>query len=68
MSATTRQAEPLIETLPLEERIRQRANEIYAEHVQRGNPSGSQLDDWLQAEELLPRTRPIVPGEWAISD
>lgn len=36
------------ETLSLEERIRQRAYELY---IQRGNQSGSQLDDWLQAEE-----------------
>ena len=40
--------EPLIETLPLEERIRQRAKELY---VERGNQFGSQLDDWLQAEK-----------------
>lgn len=39
---------PTIEKLPLEERIRRRAYELY---VQRGNESGSELDDWLQAEE-----------------
>ena len=39
--------ELLIETLPLEGRIRQRAKELY---VERGNRFGSQLDDWLQAE------------------
>ena len=44
--------EPLIETLPLEERIRQRANELY---VERGNQFGSELDDWLQAEEEIVR-------------
>ncbi len=38
------------ETLSLEERIRQRAYELY---VQRGNESGSELDDWLQAEEEI---------------
>jgi Protein of unknown function (DUF2934) len=38
------------ETLPLEERIRLRAHELY---VDRGNESGSELDDWLQAEEEL---------------
>jgi len=48
MPATAQGADPLIETLPREERIRQRANELY---VQRGNHSVSQLDDWLQAEE-----------------
>jgi hypothetical protein len=41
-----------IETLPLEERIRRRAYELY---VQRGNESGWELDDWLQAEEEIRR-------------
>jgi hypothetical protein len=36
--------------LPLEERIRLRAYELY---VQRGNESGSELEDWLQAEEEI---------------
>jgi hypothetical protein len=39
-----------IETLPLEERIRRRAYELY---VRRGNESGSEFDDWLQAEEEI---------------
>ena len=34
--------------LPVEERIRRRAYELY---VRRGNQSGSEADDWLQAEE-----------------
>jgi len=34
----------------LEERIRQRAYELY---VGRGNQSGSELDDWLQAEDEI---------------
>ena len=38
------------ETLPLEEQIRVRAYELY---VQRGNESGSELDDWLQAESEI---------------
>jgi hypothetical protein len=38
------------ETPSLEERIRRRAYELY---VQRGNESGSELDDWLQAEEEI---------------
>ena len=48
---------PSIETLSLEERIRRRAYELY---VQRGNQSGSELDDWLQAEEEIaaPKRRP----------
>ena len=36
--------------LPLEERIWLRAYELY---VQRGNESGSELEDWLQAEEEI---------------
>ena len=31
-----------------EERIRRRAHELY---VRRGNQSGSELNDWLQAEK-----------------
>jgi Protein of unknown function (DUF2934) len=46
--AKPRVAEP--EKLPLEERIRQRAYELY---VQRGNESGSEFEDWLQAEEEI---------------
>jgi hypothetical protein len=45
---------PSIETLPLEERIRRRAYELY---VQRGNQSGSEFDDWLQAEEEILRAQ-----------
>ena len=50
MPATARAKERPIETLSLEERIRRRAYELY---VQRGNQSGSELDDWLQAEEEI---------------
>ena len=50
MPEPVRAKEPLIETLPLEERIRQRAKELY---VERGNQFGSQLDDWLQAEKEI---------------
>jgi hypothetical protein len=45
---------PSIEDLSLEERIRQRAYELY---VLRGNESGSELDDWLQAEEEICQAR-----------
>lgn len=38
------------EKLPLEERVRLRAHQLY---IERGNESGSELDDWLQAEEEL---------------
>ncbi len=54
MPATARVKEPPIETLPLEERIRRRAYELY---VQRGNQSGNELDDWLQAEEEIRRAQ-----------
>jgi hypothetical protein len=40
--------------LPLEEQIRRRAYELY---VRRGNQSGSEFDDWLQAEEEILRAR-----------
>jgi hypothetical protein len=36
--------------LSLEERVRLRAHQLY---VDRGNESGSELDDWLQAEEEI---------------
>jgi len=42
------------ETPSLEERIRRRAYELY---VQRGNQSGSEYDDWLQAEEEIRRAQ-----------
>jgi hypothetical protein len=52
MPAPARAKEASIETLPLEERIQRRAYELY---VQRGNQSGSEMDDWLQAEEEIRR-------------
>jgi hypothetical protein len=36
--------------LPLEEQIRLRAHQLY---IERGNESGSEMDDWLQAEEEI---------------
>ena len=50
MSATVPMAEQLSESLSLEERIRQRAYELY---VHRANESASELDDWLQAEREI---------------
>ena len=52
MTAPARAKPSVAETekLPLEERIRLRAYELY---VQRGNESGSELEDWLQAEEEI---------------
>ena len=52
MHAPARAKETQIETLPLEERIRRRAYELY---ILRGNESGSELDDWLQAAEEIRR-------------
>ncbi len=47
--------DPVVEShLDLEERIRQRAHEIY---LARGRLPGSELDDWLEAErEVLGRS------------
>jgi hypothetical protein len=58
MAAPARTKESPIETLSLEERIRRRAYEVY---VQRGSQSGSELDDWLQAEEEI-RQAEELPG------
>ena len=52
MSEPARAKEPPVERLPLEERIRRRAYELY---VLQGNQSGSDFDDWLQAEEEIRR-------------
>ena len=52
MPGPARAKEPPVETLPLEERIRRRAYELY---VLQGNQSGSELGDWLQAEEEIRR-------------
>jgi DUF2934 family protein len=48
MPARARATKPPIEMLPLEERIRRRAYELY---LRRGNQPGSEMDDWLQAKE-----------------
>jgi hypothetical protein len=50
MPATAPTKTPRIETPSLQERIRLRAFELY---VERGNRPGSELDDWLQAEEEI---------------
>jgi hypothetical protein len=52
MPGIARAKQPATETLPLEERVRRRAYELY---VRRGNQSGSELNDWLQAEEEIRR-------------
>jgi hypothetical protein len=52
MPATARGKRPAAKPhdLPLEERIRQRAHELY---LQRGNESGDEIEDWLQAEDEI---------------
>ena len=52
MAAPAPAKQRLKEGLSLEERIRRRAYELY---VQDGNKSGSELDDWFQAEEEIRR-------------
>jgi hypothetical protein len=58
MPAPARAKETPIEALPLEERIRRRAYELY---VERGDQSDSELDDWLQAEEEVLQTQVRIP-------
>ena len=60
MPAPAPAKEPQSETLPLEERIRSRAYELY---VHRGNQSGSEMDDWLQAEEEIRRAEEKAHAE-----
>lgn len=52
MPAPAPAKEPAVENLTLEERIRNRAYELY---ILRGTESGSEVDDWLQAEEEIRR-------------
>ena len=60
MQEPARAKEPPVETLSLEERIRLRAHEL---HIQRGSQSGSELDDWLQAEEEIRRAKEQTTGK-----
>ena len=60
MAAPAPAKERLKERLSLEERIQRRAYELY---VQRGNESGSELDDWLQAEEEIRRVQEQLTNE-----
>lgn len=55
MPATMHAQQPAAGNLPIEEHVRQRAYELY---VERGNESGSELDDWLQAEDEI-----LWPGD-----
>ena len=60
MARTSAVKRTTVENLPLEEQIQQRAYELY---VQRGNQSGSEIDDWLQAEEEI-----LIGNEHAKND
>jgi hypothetical protein len=50
MPAPARAKKLVTEELSLEEQVRCRAYDLY---VERGNESGSELDDWLQAEDEI---------------
>jgi hypothetical protein len=52
MPAPARAKKIVNQDLSLEDRIQRRAYELY---ILRGNESGSELDDWLQAEEETQR-------------
>ena len=52
MPASARAKQTPTESVSLEERIQKRAYELC---VSRGNQSGSERDDWLQAEEEIQR-------------
>jgi hypothetical protein len=54
MPVAARAKAPDGEMLSIEERIERRAYELY---VQRGNQSGSELEDWLQAEAEVRQTQ-----------
>jgi hypothetical protein len=60
MPAPARAKKPYVETPSLEERIRLRAYELY---VERGNQSGSEFDDWVQAEEEILRSQEVAIEE-----
>jgi hypothetical protein len=64
MPASAKAREAPIEALPLEEQIQRRAYEFY---VERGNQSGSELDDWLQAElEVLQTLESHQQRDWSL--
>ena len=60
MQATGTAREAAIEEVSIEEQIRQRAYQLY---VERGNQSGSEVDDWLQAEQEIMQAREAVSSE-----
>ena len=54
MSTSTLATEPQQNRPSVKERIRRRAHELY---IQRGSQPGSELDDWLRAEEEILRAQ-----------
>ena len=54
MGAIVEPTQGSAQTLSLDDQIRWRAYEIF---VHRGNESGSELDDWLQAESEVLRAQ-----------
>ena len=52
MPVFVRAKQPTPTTFSLEDRVRRRAYELYVQH---GNQPGSELNDWLQAEEEIRR-------------
>jgi hypothetical protein len=63
MPVLARAKETPIETLSLNERIRRRAHELY---IQRGRQCGSELDDWLQAEEEIRRAEEEASDQFQV--
>jgi len=61
MPAPAPAKESKLATSSLEERIHRRAFELYVLH---GNQSGSELDDWLQAEEEVRRAEEAMAVHW----
>jgi hypothetical protein len=60
MSTSTLAREPQHNKPSVKELIRQRAHELY---IQRGTQSGSELDDWLRAEEQILRAQDAAVDE-----
>jgi hypothetical protein len=60
MPAPARAKKLVTEELSLEEQVRCRAYDLY---VERGNESGSELDDWLQAEDEIQQAQEQASDE-----
>ena len=62
MPAPAPAKESKVATSSLEERVRRRAYELY---ILRGNQSGSEIDDWLQAEEEVRTVEEAMAAHWS---